>query len=446
MFLRSIILLILLYSIAFSNFQKKELIISTSNSWPPFSYITQDKEPKGMLIDFWKEFAKTQNINIKFKLSDWNETLNNVKHSKADIHSGLFKSKERARYFDFTKALPIILSTKLFIKKDIDASTFSDLKNKYVGVTRGGFAQNYIKKKYPNTKLKLYPNSFNAVEAASNNEIIAFVADFPVGVHHLKKFKISEQFNATFTLYSKNLYAAVKKGDKELLKFVSIGINNISEDDINRIVNKWVLSVEVIPQWLIFSILSLIGFLITTFLLIYVFLLKKQVKQRTKELEILSQTDKLTKCLNRQKLDEIFTTELSRHKRYNSSFSIIFLDIDDFKMVNDKYGHAVGDEVLILISKILKENIRSTDFLGRWGGEEFLIICPEINIKESNILATKLCNKINSTVFPTIKKCTASFGITQAKENDNIKNIFNRVDKALYEAKKSGKNQVVSNL
>lgn len=445
MFFRPLLLLILIYSLGFSNFQKKELIISTSDSWPPFSYITDDKKPKGMLIDFWKEFAKTQNINVKFKLSNWNETLNNVKNSSADVHSGLFKSKERAKYFNFTKALPIILSTKLFVDKNISASSFGDLENRYIGVTKGGFAQDYIQINYPNTKLKLYPNSYNAVEAASKKEIIAFVADYPVGVHHLKKFNISEQFNATFTLYSKNLYAAVKKGDEELLTLVSNGIDNISKDEIDRIVNKWVLSVEVIPKWLIFTIISLIGFLITIFLLIYIFLLKKQVKQRTQELEILSQIDKLTGCLNRQKLDEIFICELSRYKRYNNSFSVIFLDIDNFKNVNDTYGHSIGDEVLIVISKILNKNIRETDFLGRWGGEEFLIICPGININESNILANKLCNKINSTIFPTIKSCTASFGTTQVKENDNIKDIFNRVDKALYQAKNNGKNQVISN-
>jgi len=122
------------------------------------------------------------------------------------------------------------------------------------------------------------------------------------------------------------------------------------------------------------------------------------------------------------------------------------LDVDHFKNINDTYGHQVGDIVLIQLASIIQKSVRSTDFPGRWGGEEFLIICIETGLDGVKILAEKLKEKLEKHSFPEVKQSnvTASFGITEYYKDESINEMLIRVDEAMYKAKKNGRNQVIA--
>jgi len=165
-----------------------------------------------------------------------------------------------------------------------------------------------------------------------------------------------------------------------------------------------------------------------------------------KIIEELSRRDKLTNLYNRVKIDESINNEIKSSKRYNTKFSLILLDIDLFKDVNDNYGHLVGDSVLVQIAGVLKENIRQSDIVARWGGEEFIIVCTNSDIDAAEQLAQKLRVAIESLEFDIVKNITASFGVTQFKEKDTIHSLIDRTDKALYSAKDSGRNRVQKTL
>ena len=162
--------------------------------------------------------------------------------------------------------------------------------------------------------------------------------------------------------------------------------------------------------------------------------------------EELSVTDQLTQIYNRIYLDKILYKEMSRFERYETSMSVIMIDIDYFKEVNDNYGHLIGDTVLVEIAQILKSNIRTTDTLGRWGGEEFMIICAHNTQEEAFSLAEKLRLDIASHTFTKIGTKTASFGVASIQKNENEMEFIQRVDNALYKAKELGRNQVVQSL
>lgn len=166
------------------------------------------------------------------------------------------------------------------------------------------------------------------------------------------------------------------------------------------------------------------------------------IEIRENELKKLSSIDKLTQLYNRQKIEDILRNEIKKSKRYHSSFSVIMLDIDRFKEVNDTYGHEVGDIILEEFANILKNNIRATDYAGRWGGEEFLILCPETYIEGAETLAENLRKVIEEHTFPIIIRKTASFGVTVSMPEDEINLVMKRVDDALYKAKKLGRNRV----
>lgn len=165
-----------------------------------------------------------------------------------------------------------------------------------------------------------------------------------------------------------------------------------------------------------------------------------------KMVEELSITDKLTGLYNRFKIESVFTEEINRYKRYNEVFSVIIADIDNFKSINDTHGHDIGDITLVDLAKILKLKSRATDIVGRWGGEEFLLVLPQTDIDDAVILAENLRREIESFDFYKIKHCTASFGVSSFTDNDSIQSLVKRADTALYDAKKSGKNKVCKNI
>lgn len=159
-----------------------------------------------------------------------------------------------------------------------------------------------------------------------------------------------------------------------------------------------------------------------------------------KRIEELSITDKLTGLYNRTKIDEALGEQIEYYHRYKTKFSLVMIDIDDFKMINDIHGHDKGDYVLQEVSTILKINTRTTDYIGRWGGEEFMIVCPNTTKDECFVLAEKIRKKIQYHIFVDINRVTISSGVTSILDSDNGESIFKRVDTALYKSKNSGKN------
>lgn len=169
---------------------------------------------------------------------------------------------------------------------------------------------------------------------------------------------------------------------------------------------------------------------------------KKDTFIKELELQSLAEIDKLTGLYNRVKLDYVLPQELNRAQRYSDSVGILILDIDFFKKVNDTYGHLVGDQVLINVAKTLKYNLRTSDYLFRWGGEEFLIICLNITQTDLLNLANKIRIKIAQEHFKDVGNVTISIGATLNNSVDTIESILSRADDALYEAKNTGRDKV----
>lgn len=168
----------------------------------------------------------------------------------------------------------------------------------------------------------------------------------------------------------------------------------------------------------------------------------RKILEINAELKRISTTDKLTGLYNRNKLDEVLENEHLRTLRYGYIYSLIIIDIDFFKSVNDTYGHQTGDEVLIEISKTLKNSIRKVDTAGRWGGEEFIIICPDTPQQGAISIAEKIRKKVERQILPVVNHKTISLGVASFKEGETIAEVIERADKNLYYAKNKGRNRV----
>lgn len=165
-------------------------------------------------------------------------------------------------------------------------------------------------------------------------------------------------------------------------------------------------------------------------------------KKLEEELERLATTDALTGLCNRHRFNELLQQEVARARRYHAPLSLIMFDLDYFKNINDTYGHAVGDQVLQAVADVIRENVRTTDWVGRWGGEEFMVLCPEATEKDAVLTAEKLRGLVESHTFETVKTITVSCGVTRFKAHDSVDAFVSRADDGLYRAKDKGRNIV----
>jgi diguanylate cyclase (GGDEF)-like protein len=166
-----------------------------------------------------------------------------------------------------------------------------------------------------------------------------------------------------------------------------------------------------------------------------------KVKQEHK-LELVSRTDSLTGALNRYRFDVILNHEIERARRYETPLGVIMLDLDNFKRINDDYGHRIGDVVLQELVLLVRRRIRRTDEIIRYGGEEFIVVTPMTNMDQARELAEDIRATADAHRFPGVASITVSTGVTAFKPGDDMDSLLSRVDAAMYEAKRLGRNRV----
>lgn len=169
-----------------------------------------------------------------------------------------------------------------------------------------------------------------------------------------------------------------------------------------------------------------------------------ELEASNQEITKLSITDRLTQLVNRIRLDQVLDEQIELARRYGTPLAVILVDVDHFKQVNDLHGHLIGDEVLIRIAHALRDHTRKVDVVGRWGGEEFLIIAPNTGAEEAARLAEKLRTAIERIDMPGVGHRTCSFGVAAYERGDDPATLVSRADAALYAAKAAGRNRVES--
>ena len=170
----------------------------------------------------------------------------------------------------------------------------------------------------------------------------------------------------------------------------------------------------------------------------------KTLKEAYTELSHIINFDKLTGLYSRNYMDDFMESTFQQFQRFGRVYTLMMIDIDDFKYVNDTYGHHAGDEVLQIAAKTIQGTIRNTDKACRWGGDEMIVILPETSIEEAKDVATRIMTAIEKVPCPTKEGVTASIGISSVRPEDACSNdALKRVDQAMYQAKKSGKNQMI---
>jgi polar amino acid transport system substrate-binding protein len=448
---------------------KKKHIIKMCNNQKveplEFAYNENQNDMRGISIDTLHIIEKQ--LNIKFEnvaTKDWEESQEFLKEKKCDILPASIKNEERLEYANFTKAyLHFPLAILTHRDKGFVPSLESIINEKMVHIS-GSEIISKLKNKYPNINIIETKSRREAFKHLSDSKAYFTIDIIPTVSNIMSKYIIKDLHIAGYTGIIYHLGIAVRNDDLTLLNILNKSLNTINKKDHDNIYRKWVTpvikeKVNSVDYGLVYKTILISFFLIIIILFwnkrirkekekidhLYNDLKDKEVKLKNanKQLELLSSMDKLTNIYNRRKIDEILTKEFERSSRTGDVFSLAMVDVDYFKSVNDNYGHQVGDEVISNIAKLIKDSIRKVDTVGRWGGEEFLIISPYTQNYGMNISVEKIRRNIQEHHFDKVGERTVSIGVANYQKGDTVDSLLKRADDALYQAKRSGRNRVV---
>ena len=444
----SVILMSLpLWSIELSSEEKEYLAklgtvkVCVDPDWAPFEMMDKDGSYRGIGADLLKMVMTRLDIPFSVVLTkDWDESLAFSKEGKCHIMSFLNQTPSRDKWLLFTS--PHFSDPNVFITREEHPFIANphELINETIVFPVGTAMEERIRKEYPNLRVILSSSEMEAFEmVASKKADIAMrsliVAAYTIKQKGLFTLKIAGQLPD----YTNQLRMGILRTEPMLRDILEKGVQSITHEDRAVIVNKYVaIKAQTVSDYqMVYKVIFC--FAIGGLFILWRF---RELKKHNKELRYLAETDLLTSIYNRTKMEQELLTYVNVSLKDKTPFAILLLDIDHFKAVNDTFGHPMGDRILQEMVQTIQHSIRKHDILGRWGGEEFLIICPQTSLDEACFIAKRIHEVIQTTLFSTNQYHTMSIGVASLSNEDTPYSLVTKADNALYQAKNGGRNSV----
>lgn len=356
--------------------------------WAPFEWKTDNGIHSGIIADLFVLLRKKTGLKLEPLNTDtWAESVSVVQEGKADMFSAITVTDARKQYLDFTAkdiySYPAVLVTQ-FDDKGIYLDLEKDAHLKTIAIVKGSGLGQYIQQSHPSLNYLEVPSTQSGFSAVLDGNADLFAINSITARYFIEKLYQDEMKIATKLDYIYHLKIGVRK-DKppEVISILDKALSTISDSEQSAIFNRWTQIPE--PEgtnWENLIRASAIFLVIFVFLVWHNIKLKKLVNQKTRELANLAHTDSLTAANNRRKLDIDFLHEAKRATRNNHQMALLYLDLNNFKTVNDSHGHKFGDLVLKDVASRVSDTLRDTEQLYRVGGDEFCILLPEISGKD----------------------------------------------------------------
>ena len=316
----------------------------------------------------------------------------------------------------------------------------SRIGGKRMAISRQDALTHAWKQAYPAVTILRVDSPEAALESVRHGEAFVAVGSLPVMAQLLNQ-NLFEPLKIAGTLPEKvSLQIMVRPERAAWIPRINDAIEAIPRSERLAIDTRWIQTYKE-NFFLSKNFYAILGILVTLLIWLYYrsHTLKREISHKEidmQRLEELASVDGLTMVCNRQTVDRILALHLAGVERYRGLLSVVFFDIDYFKQINDHYGHNVGDDVLVELTKLVSGFIRESDILGRWGGDEFLIILPETSKRQAKRLAESIRTLIREHTFEHIGHLRCSFGAESYRFGDTLKSLMDRVDTELYEDKK----------
>lgn len=446
--------------------QHPKIRMAPAPNYPPIEFFDEQGVFQGISAAYIKLFEKKLGIDFEVsKYDNWSEAVKATKKREADMWGCIVKTDERSKYMNFSSVYIRLPATIIVRKEWQDSLTMQALAGKRVVVMKNYATEQYIQDNYPQLELLAVPDIKTGLQMVSFGIADAIVVTDAVALYYIEQNGISNLRVAGDSGYEWQLRFAVRNDWPELINIIQKTLDSIPESQRREIyrskINLEYQSWQPSRNLLVVLTIGVTGILVISILIWnrtlrhkvnrHTSALKQELLEREKleqELRHLANTDPLTGILNRRKIVGFAQEEFDRARRYQGIFSIILLDIDHFKVINDTYGHSAGDIALKTIANACQESLRDIDQLGRLGGEEFLVLLPETGLEQAVLIAERVRAHIESLeIYLNEKrsiKLTVSLGVTCfSEEAGNIGKLIHSCDQAMYRAKKQGRNCVI---
>ncbi len=447
--------------------------VASELDWHPFDYMEYGK-PKGLVIDYIRLITEKAGLNIEFVNGySWAELLELFKKRQIDVMPTLYHNEERAKFTLYTKPY-YRAKLGIMVRKDSDL-TKSDLYKVKVGIQESNGSIKIVEQRLPQLEMVQVPFNVDLVTQLATKKLDAIIGNPYVFYYHAKEEQISDiKLQGYIDMDSMqqvdtSFHIGVRNDWPILHSILQKAMNDVTEEEFATIEKKWAsVRVGETIDWV------LIGQIVFVILAVVLFLfwsnrklkqmvdvkthelrtlnesLEMRVEERTnellvmnKELERMANTDPLTNAYNRRYFFDLAVHHMELARRASSTLSVAMIDIDNFKSINDQFGHDVGDQVIKSMVNLATSSIRASDIIARFGGEELVALFPDTNLEGARTLAEKIRSHIEATSPNNLIVYTVSIGVSEfTSEDKKFDRLLKRADEALYLAKRNGRNNV----
>ncbi len=440
---------------------KKILRVCVDPSRLPFDGVDEAGNHDGLSKDVFDILARMLNVTMVVpQVEDWDDLMKKAKSRACDVVSQINANDERREFLDFTTPyfyLPLAVVTRydrIFVEESLQGSGVK------FAVIKDDIAIDKLRKKYPDIDLVEVKNNIEAMQMVHDGDVFGYIGAQGAVAFAIQKLDLNKLAVTGSLPLRYELSIASRNDEPYLGSALEKAVRAIDPKEAQSIRDKWIAITiqEVTDHTLIWQLLVVLGTVLMVSLfwnnrlssanrkiretLTQLHAAQHQLEDQNKVLQRQSVTDSLSGLYNRLKLDKDIAQEIKRAERSNTPFSLILMDIDHFKQINDTHGHLIGDDVLKEFAALLQSQTRSSDILGRWGGEEFLLLCPDCPLDGAKTRAEDLRTTIAAHTFAHIGPLTASFGVATYHPGEHPNALLKRADLALYRAKEKGRNCV----
>ncbi|MCE9788423.1 diguanylate cyclase [Shewanella chilikensis] len=427
--------------------------------WMPYEGIDQGKHV-GISSGFL-EFIEEQ-TDWQFQLvptNSWQQTLTYLKQQHCVFTPMLNYTSRRAEYLFFTDIYSRSPNVLVSRREQPFLQSMEQVGNRSLVIPIGYRLLDYVRQNYPKIRIILAETEQQGLEMVSSGE-----ADLFIGSMYSINARIQQSglFNLKIAGWAgpeDQFRMAVTEEARWMLPELNLVLAQISDDHRASLYRQWsnMAVLEQTDRGLTWKLLVVVILVFGALLARYRWIskynrkltaknqqlekLRNQLLETNRELEFISTHDPLTKLYNRHYFHRHFAPE-HRSDAAQGHTSLIVIDIDFFKDINDRHGHSVGDSILSELATLLMAGAREIDLVARWGGEEFMIICPDTDCIQARYLCERLASAMTVYPFSAGVSLSCSFGLTELKPGESIWSAFDRADLALYRAKSEGRNRI----
>ena len=429
--------------------------------WPPFEIFNREGGFEGIAADYLNYLESA--LGIRFEIVStlsWDEVLHKARTREIDLLPSAVSTPERLEYLLFTEPYmrtPMVMVTRDHVEFIADTALLQGMR---VGVVGGYVSDEMLRRDYPQLARVRHPGTAPGLFAVARGEDDVFIDNLAVVSYLIKSEGLANLKISGQTPYFFNLGMGIRNDWPLLHSAIQKALLAMPAETQDSIYSHWV-KIQLTEQvsWSRYWPLLLAAavlFVLLTLYLVHLHLLNRKIqtahrqlaaaelalREKNRELEILSVTDKLTGCFNRHHLDGILTKAFEHSHRYNRPLALVLFDLDHFKQINDRFGHQAGDRVLQAFVALVLNDIRRSDVFGRWGGEEFMLICPETSEEQALQVAEKIRHSFAELTILDGFQTTTSAGVACDLRKSSVDDLILAADQQLYEAKRLGRNRV----